>query len=39
MAKNQGFETLNIQGMRVSGSTSANPGKIVDYTIDLTKLK
>lgn len=39
MAKNQGFETLNIHGMRVSGSTSANPGKIVDYTIDLTKLK
>lgn len=39
MAKEQGFTELKIQGVRVPGSTSANPGKVVDYTIDLTKLK
>ncbi len=38
-AKDQGFDTLIIKGIRATNSTSANPGKVVEYTIDLTKLK
>ncbi|HPO97012.1 MAG TPA: hypothetical protein PLZ08_03535, partial [Bacillota bacterium] len=38
-AKAQGFDTLIIKGVRAMNSTSANPGKVVEYTIDLTKLK
>ena len=36
-AKAAGFETLRLTGQRVSGSSSANPGKTVDVIIDLTK--
>jgi RHS repeat-associated protein len=35
-AKTLGFEELRITGTR---STGANPGKLVDVTVDLTKLK
>jgi len=38
-AKPQGFDTLIIKGVRAMNSTSANPGKVVEYIIDLTKLK
>ena len=38
-AKAQGFDTLIIKGVRAMNSTSANPGKVVEYIIDLTKLK
>jgi|GEM_PF-1196244 len=38
-AKAQGFDILIIKGVRAANSTSANPGKVVEYTIDLTKLK
>jgi len=38
-AKEQGFTTLVIKGERVAGSSSANPGKEVEYVIDLTKIK
>ena len=34
--KSLGFEKLTIQGERISG---ANPGKLPDITIDLTKIK
>ena len=36
IAKEQGFTTLRIMGERVAGSSSANPGKVVEYIIDLT---
>jgi len=36
-AKAAGFDILRITGRRVPGSSSANPGKTVDVTIDLTK--
>lgn len=35
-AKAPGFKQLQITGQRVPGSTSANPGKLVDITVDLT---
>jgi len=34
-AKSMGFQNLRISGIRVSGSTSANPGKGIDITIPL----
>ena len=37
MAKNDGYETLELQGVRVTNSTSANPGKSINQIIDLTK--
>lgn len=37
LARGQGFHTLRITGQRIQSSTSANPGKIVDLTIDLTR--
>ena len=36
-AKAAGFDTLHITGRRVSGSSSAHPGKVIDVTVDLTK--
>jgi len=36
-AKAQGFKKLVIEGIRVTNSTSANPGKIIQRIIDLTK--
>ena len=36
-AKAAGFETLRITGQRAPGSSSANPGRMVDMIIDLTK--
>jgi hypothetical protein len=36
-ARAAGFETLRLSGQRVAGSSSANPGKVVDIIIDLTK--
>ncbi|HOV26731.1 MAG TPA: hypothetical protein PK566_10295 [Pseudobacteroides sp.] len=39
MAKQQGFTELRIQGIRMPNSTSAKPGKVVNYSIDLMKLK
>ncbi|MBL8193088.1 MAG: hypothetical protein JNM06_04650, partial [Blastocatellia bacterium] len=36
-AKSLGFTELKITGKRVLTSTSANPGKAVEVTIDLTK--
>ncbi len=36
-AKAMGFKELQITGKRVLNSSSANPGHIVDVTIDLTK--
>jgi RHS repeat-associated protein len=36
-AKEAGFKQLRISGERLPNSSSANPGKIVDLTIDLTK--
>jgi len=35
LAKANGFESLQISGKRFLDSTSANPGKIVDITINL----
>jgi hypothetical protein len=35
-AKEAGFETLTLKGVRVPKSSSANPGKKIDMTIDLT---
>lgn len=35
--KQQGFKTLRIRGLRVAGSSSANPGKEPDIVIDLTQ--
>jgi RHS repeat-associated protein len=37
MAQQQGFTKVILQGERVMGSTSANPGKIINQVIDLTK--
>ncbi|WP_322923210.1 polymorphic toxin-type HINT domain-containing protein [Paenibacillus campi] len=37
MAKEQGFNTLKITGVRAPNLSSANPGKIIDYTFDLIK--
>ena len=39
IAKDEGITTLIIKGERVMNSTSANPGHVIDFTIDLTKLK
>lgn len=36
-AKEQGFTRLEISAERVPGSTSAKPGKTVDFSVDLTK--
>ncbi len=36
-AKALGFNTLRIMGQRVQSSSSANPGHLVDITVDLTK--
>lgn len=36
-AKNQGFQNLVINAVRAANSTSANPGKIIQIMIDLTK--
>ena len=36
-ARAAGFETLRLSGQRVVSSSSANPGKVVDVIIDLTK--
>ncbi len=36
-ARAAGFEKLRITGIRHSTSTSANPGKVIDMTIDLLK--
>ncbi|WP_300355541.1 hypothetical protein [Fluviicola sp.] len=38
-AKDQGFTELNYKGVRVENSSSANPGMVLDWTIDLTKIK
>ena len=35
--KTLGFKKLRISGVRIEGSTSANPGKTPDVTIDLTR--
>ena len=37
MAQQQGFTKIILQGERVMGSTSANPGKVINQVIDLTK--
>jgi hypothetical protein len=34
-----GFTTLRILAERAAGSSSANPGKIIDITIDLAKYR
>jgi hypothetical protein len=34
-----GFDTLRITGMRVAGSSSAAPGKVVDLLINLSKYR
>ena len=36
-AKAWGFKKLRITGQRVQSSSSANPGHVIDITIDLTK--
>jgi hypothetical protein len=36
-AKALGFDELRLSGQRVESSSSANPGKMVDETIDLNK--
>ena len=36
-AKAMGFEQLRITGQRVAKSSSANPGHLIDITVDLTK--
>jgi hypothetical protein len=36
-AKAAGFAFLRMTGQRVPGSSSANPGKMIDLLIDLTK--
>ena len=38
-ARRAGFQTLRITGWRTAGSTSANPGKRVDISADLTRLE
>ncbi|MFD1885874.1 S8 family serine peptidase [Paenibacillus wenxiniae] len=37
MAKEQGFEKMEIKGFRAENSSSANPGKIIDITINLKR--
>ena len=36
-AKLMGFDKLRLSGKRVASSSSANPGHIVDVTVDLTR--
>jgi hypothetical protein len=36
-ARAAGFEILRLSRQRVASSSSANPGKVVDIIIDLTK--
>jgi hypothetical protein len=38
-AAGHGFDTLRIVGERVAGSSSANPGKVIDVTINLAKYR
>ncbi|QVK19399.1 hypothetical protein KHQ81_06865 [Mycoplasmatota bacterium] len=35
LAKNEGFDTLIIKGERALNSSSANPGHVIDYIINL----
>ncbi len=37
LVKDLGFKRLRISGVRIEGSTFANPGKTPDVIIDLTK--
>ena len=38
-AAEAGFDTLRIQGIRGSGSSSANPGAVIDRVIDLERFR